>query len=107
MVPNNDITNNSHTCNKDMDDGIITTTTTTPTSITCDKQKLYQCNPNRYPTQETTTTHFSNVCGGGDGNDGTNTSSFVTYLFVRRDYEKPYIVYVCCCCLYIVKEKRF
>ena len=88
MVPNNEITNNSHTCNKDMDDGIITTTATT-TSINCDKQKLYWCNPNRYPTQETTT---------------TNTSSFVTYLFVRRDYEKPYIVYVCYCCLFIVKD---
>ena len=52
---NNDITYNSHTCNKDMDDGIITTTTT---SITCDKQKLYWCNPNKYPTQATTTTHY-------------------------------------------------
>ena len=38
MVPNNDIINNSNTCNKDMVDGFITikitTTTTTTTAST-------------------------------------------------------------------------
>ena len=95
MVPNNDITNNSHNCNKDMDDKIITTATktittrttkttkrtTTTTKITCDEQKLYWRNPNKYSTQATSTTHFSNVCGSGGcgvNNDCTNTSSFIT-----------------------------
>ena len=98
MTPNNDITNNSHTCNKDMDDGIISTTTT---SDTCDEWRLYWDNLNKYTTRITTTTKVSNVCGGG-GNDGSSTSSSViTYLFASHYYEKPHLAYFYFC-LFIV-----
>ena len=44
MKPNNDIANNNHAWNKDMDDGIITTTT----ASTPDTWKLYWQNSDKY-----------------------------------------------------------
>ena len=90
MAPNDDITNNSHTCNKNMDNSIITTITK---SAICDDKKLLRHKPNKYSTPATTTTCFSNVCGGSDKGGSSTSSSVITptiinYLFVRHDYEK-------------------
>lgn len=88
MVPNDDITNKSHTCNKDMDYSIIKTTT----SATGDENNLYRDNQNKYPTPATTTTYFSNICGGSGGYGASSTSdSFTMYLFARHIIMKNHI----------------
>ena len=51
MVPTDDITKHSYSCNRDMNDGIITATTTTE-STTCNEKKLYWRNSNEYPFEQ-------------------------------------------------------
>ena len=88
MVPNNDITKSSHSCNWDVDDGIITRITSAPRQ----KIETILTQSKRIPTRTTTTTNVSNMCCGGGNDDSSTSSSLAMYFFARTNYEKQYIV---------------
>ena len=83
MVPNNDITKSSHSCNWDVDDGIITTTTSAPTKI-----ETILTQSKRIPTRTKITTNVSNICCGVGNDDSSTSSSLAMYFFARTNYEK-------------------
>ena len=69
-------------------------------------EKLYWNSLNEYPTRAKSTTNISNVCGSVDNSGNGDSSSFVTSLFVRHDYKKPYKVYVFFCLFFFILLKN-